>query len=305
MDRRLWIEASITVPAEAEEAVSFFLTKLTGRGIIVEDIPPGAADQPWKKRLKAYLAEEDVNSSALARVFRFLAELEAVFPGVLDHPIETRPVFEEDWALRLKEHFRPRRIGQKIVVKPSWEVYVPRRGEIVVEIDPGMAFGTGAHPSTYLVLEALEELLEVFFKDPPYVLDVGTGTGILAIAAAKLGAKQVVGIDIDPEAAEVARNNVLKNEVHGLVTITTSPLFQLADLFDLILANIGAYELTFLAPDITSHLKAGGVLVLSGILKEQKRKILEAYGPGSFLLLQEKTDPEFEEWTALILKKIA
>ncbi len=302
--KKLWIEAVVTVPQEAAEAVGYFLSNLTGRGVVMESLPPDSGDEPWRERIRAYFSEEEVLSSSLGQLLRYLADLEETFPGVLKWPVETRLLFEEDWTRGLKELFAPRRLGKKIVVKPSWEVYIPRRGDIVVEIDPGLAFGTGSHPSTYLVIELLEDLFEKGLSCP-YVLDVGTGTGILAICAAKLGAKAVVGIDIDPEAAEVARNNVLKNDVHRRVTITTSPVFQLADLFDLVLANIGAYELELLAPDIARHLKTGGLAILSGILKEQREGLVETYGRHNFLLLEERIDKEFGEWTALVLRKMA
>jgi len=177
---------------------------------------------------------------------------------------------------------------------------------VVVEIDPGRAFGTGHHPSTYLVLKRLETLFEELFWPngvKPYVLDLGTGTGILAIAAAKFGAREVVALDIDPEAAEVARQNVQRNHVHGKIRVSTTPIWELADTFDLILANIGSYELKLLAEHIAPLSVSGGHVVLSGFLREEVPELQKVYQDLGLKVVHQEVDPEFEEWALLDLKR--
>ncbi len=296
---------SVEVPAYLADAVANFFTELTGHGVKLEDLEPHPEEGPLV-RVTGYLAPEQTETGLIKKVYAYLAELEELHPGEFKFSVETRPLPEEDWACVWQEYFKPFRLGRRLVIKPSWEVYVPEPDEVVIEIDPGRAFGTGHHPSTALILERLEELFEEVFGPSglePYVLDVGTGTGILAIAAAKLGAREVVALDIDPEAAEVARENVLRNHLHDKVHVSTTPVWELMDAFDLILANISAYELTLLAPKLAELLNPGGHLLLSGFLKEQAVEVCQTYEHQGLKPVHQKIDREFGEWVMLDLKR--
>jgi ribosomal protein L11 methyltransferase len=178
---------------------------------------------------------------------------------------------EEDWANAWKAHFRVHKVGTRVVIKPSWQSYAVAAEEVVVELDPGMAFGTGLHPTTRTCLEALEKHLTPEMN----VLDLGTGSGILAIAAAKLGAASVLAMDIDPVAVKTARANVRINRVQRKVKVRrgTLPLPHPDHKSDLILANIIAKVIMELAHALITALKPGGILIASGIIQEHQAEV--------------------------------
>jgi len=173
---------------------------------------------------------------------------------------------EERWRDSWKRYFRPRRIGRRLLVRPSWATYRARAGDTVIEIDPGMAFGTGQHPTTTMCLRALEEHL----RRGDEVLDLGTGSGILAVAAAKLGARRVLALDIDPQAVKAARENAAANGVGDVVEVRegTLPESMAGERFDLIVANISGLTLERLAASLAGTLRDGGALIVSGFLED-------------------------------------
>jgi ribosomal protein L11 methyltransferase len=191
------------------------------------------------------------------------------------------------------------------VIKPTWEGYAPVPGDIVVELDPGLAFGTGTHATTRMCLDALEGIA---FRDPPFdatghpeprtVLDVGTGSGILAIAAAKFGARQIVAIDIDPRAAEVTTDNLALNGIGEPVAVhvSTTPLDAVPGTYDVVLANILAEELVRLAASLISRVAPGGFLVLSGILMEREEFVRNGFAPYPLTLAAVRHETE---WSCL------
>jgi len=184
-----------------------------------------------------------------------------------------RRLREPDWRDAWKRHFGLQRMGRRLVVKPSWVRYAAREGEVVVEIDPGLAFGTGQHPTTAMCLRELERLVRPGAK----VLDLGCGSGILAIAAAKLGAGHVLALDVDPQAVEAARRNVEANGVAHLVEVKAGTLESASAGFDLILANISGLTLERLAPVLAGSLGPGGALVMSGFLEDAVAGLQGAY----------------------------
>lgn len=178
---------------------------------------------------------------------------------------ESRVVCDDDWKDKWKEYFKPAKITQHLVVKPTWEDYEKKEDELVIEIDPGMAFGTGTHETTSLCLELIEE----YIKPGDYVLDVGCGSGILAIAAGLLGAEEVLGIEIDPVAVEIGKSNVELNGLSENVRVVYGDLTKGIDFkADLVAANLMADIVKILSGDVAKHIKPGGVYISSGILAE-------------------------------------
>jgi ribosomal protein L11 methyltransferase len=206
----------------------------------------------------------------------------------------------EDWANNWKVHFKPVRIGKRLVIKPTWEEYRELPGDLVIQIDPGMAFGTGAHPTTRMCLESLERIcFDVSGgKLPDPVLDVGTGSGVLSIAAALLGATRITAIDIDPDAIRVTQENLELNQAEKTVTASTSSLADLEGEYGVVVANILAEELVRLSSQLTAKVLPGGWLILSGILTE-KAEFVRAGFPGLDLV----ESPCEAEWSCLTFRK--
>jgi len=205
-----------------------------------------------------------------------------------------RHIDEEDWAESWKAFFWPEKISKTIVVKPTWRSYRAAAGETVLEIDPGMAFGTGTHPTTRLCIN----LVETHLKKGDRVLDIGTGSGILLIAAAKLGAGRLVGIDIDPVAVDVARKNLLLNRVDEPVfTLHTGTLAAVREEpFDLIVANILSEVIVDLLDDIPRLLKKNGLFICSGLVENNKPQVRSAMAAIGLTFLAEQS---LESWVAL------
>jgi ribosomal protein L11 methyltransferase len=185
-------------------------------------------------------------------------------------------VAEQDWAEAWKEHFGVERYGNHIVVVPTWRHYTASQGDVVIRLDPGMAFGTGQHETTRMCLEALERAV----APGDTVLDLGCGSGILAIAAARLGASEVVALDVDQDAARITAENALLNRVDGLVRVATGSLGERWPFaepperrFDIVVANILARVIVELAPDISSILRRGGRLIASGIIAAREAEL--------------------------------
>jgi ribosomal protein L11 methyltransferase len=242
----------------------------------------------WKGILPVYA--HTWQKSALCT---YLAEVGPSFPGFTFKEPKVVLIKEEDWSTSWKVHFKPARIGKRLIIKPTWEDFIATGEDIILELDPGMAFGTGTHPTTRLCLEVLEKIYfhegiftQIFKETPVAALDVGTGSGILSIAAAKLGAVKVTAIDTDPEAVSVARENILLNEEGKSVQVSNTPLALIAGSFDLVVANILAEVLVTLAPELAKRVKQPGVLILSGILTEKEQIVLDCYAVLGFKLME-------------------
>ena len=210
--------------------------------------------------------------------------------------ITTVGLKEEDWAECWKKYYKPLHIGKNVVIVPAWEEYKKKDSDVIVRIDPGMAFGTGTHETTALCAELIEKYLEKGCR----MLDVGTGSGILAVLGAKLGAKTVDALDIDPNAVKAAKENCDYNGVSN-VRCMQSDLIRSADgVYDFISANIVADIIIRMSENTSEHLKKGGILVVSGIIETQAKDVEDAFISKGFTL-KDKLDKN--DWNAFVFVK--
>lgn len=204
---------------------------------------------------------------------------------------------DSEWLYKWQENFKPTKVGELIVVKPSWEEYSAKADELVIEMDPGMAFGSGLHETTTLCIKALEACSH----QHPWILDVGTGTGILAIAAMLLGAERCLGIDIDADAVRIAKENVERNGLTDKIELREGDLMAGVDFeADIIVANLMADLVIRLAPSAAEHLKPGGIFISSGILDIKEDIVAEAVREADFEIIEVLHDGE---WCAIVAKR--
>jgi ribosomal protein L11 methyltransferase len=290
-----WLEVSVEVNGEAAEAVSEVFNRYGHGGAVLEETV-NETDETVGETLtvKVYLPFENGQAVGRQEIEEALWHLSCLYPIPVPR---FRHLSEEDWAHAWKRHYRVLRVGQRIVVKPSWQTYIPRPDDVVVELDPGMAFGTGLHPSTHLCLIALEEHLIPGMG----VLDVGTGSGILAIAAARLGAGLVLALDIDPIAVKAARANVAANEVKHVVSVEPGswPTLEPHDqAFDIVLVNILAETIVELLDKGLVHcLKKAGLIVVAGMIESQEAMVVEALGARGVDIVERLQE---KDWVALV-----
>ena len=206
-----------------------------------------------------------------------------------DVEITSHEVHEEDWANEWKKYYKPLKVGHRFVIKPLWEDYVAKEGEIILHMDPGMAFGTGTHETTRMCLEAIEEEL----RQGDRVFDIGTGSGILAISAAKLGASEVVGVDLDVVAVHSARENVAHNQLENVQILKGNLLDVVEGKADLVVANIIAEVIKFITADVKIALKVGGIFISSGIIKEKEDLVKEELLLHGFIIKAVKREGEW------------
>lgn len=287
--RRNWLQINITCEPDSSEFLIHELTTLTGSGVQTETV----AD---KELIICYLEKDDDYPSRR----QALDKLIAAFSAKTNLSVELSTLVEENWAENWKSNYKPARLSKHITVKPTWEEYAAGDNEVVIDIDPGMAFGTGLHFSTRLGLRHIDTLFHQ--PNPPAtVLDIGTGTGILALACAKLGASALTAIDNDPDAVVTALDNIMQNNEQDKIACSVTDLKDIQETYDLVIANITADVLTLLKDDILPRIATSGHLVLSGILTgSQSQAIINAYEEGGLTLIDENQD---DEWTGLLFSK--
>ena len=300
-----WLEIACDVPEEYGEVVAEFLTCLSGAGVCIDNQCVDAfstSEIPDSVRvvIKAYLPADTDPAPRMLEVEAFMSDLSCRYPSYVFSKPQITAVNTEDWSSSWKVHFKPLRVGKRLLIVPTWEETTQLPGDLVIRIDPGMAFGTGGHETTRLCLEMLEETMEGGpLLKVPSLLDLGTGSGILAMAASMLGAGRILALDIDPDAIVVARENLALNQLSSQIECGTEPLESLTEHFDIILANILAEELVRLAPHLTDRLCPGGSLILSGILAE--KELLVRHGFDSQPLKYIQTAQE-GEWVAILYR---
>jgi len=289
-----WRRVCITAPSALTELIVSFLCEITGRG--VEQIK----NDQGEETVIAYLPESPSASGQKRQIEQFLSHLQESMPDGQRFRLSFSSLQDEDWNRKWKEHFRPEHITPRLVIKPTWENYTALKGEKIIEMDPGMAFGTGHHASTRLTVQFIDQLMAD--PDPPQtVLDVGTGTGILAMTALLLGAHSACAIDNDPEAVKVARENIRLNKLADRIETSGTGLQDIPCRFDLVIANIIHGTLLSLAPGLIDRIKGGGRLILAGILGgEQERNIIAAY---TCLEMNHISTLQKGEWVALLFMK--
>jgi ribosomal protein L11 methyltransferase len=299
-----WLELSVAADLEAVEAVSEILGRVAPGGSSVEpaleltDEGLGArVDASRPAVVRAYVPARDVAASrrAAAEASEALGHLQAFGLRPIGE-LTTRVVHEADWAEAWKAYFPVMRIGRRLVIRPTWRRHRAHPGDVVLALDPGMAFGTGLHPTTRLCLAALEGLDDRGHVAAARVLDVGCGSGILAIAAAKLGAERVVGVDTDPIAIEATTANAARNRLARRIKVHEGSLPSGAGPFDVVLANLIAGLLVPLAPLLRDELRPGGTLLASGIFVDREEEVTAAFDAAGLESVERSAEGE---WLAL------
>lgn len=307
-----WIEVTVLTSSEATEAVAGFLYNCDVEGVSIEDV----ADVEFKKQNLGFA--DFINESVLtieegAMVKGYFKDSEN-FMNTLNYIKESvdklgefgfdkgegivtyHKVNEDDWANNWKQYYKPTKVGEHIVVKPTWEDYEEKPGEVVVELDPGMAFGTGTHETTRMCIKALEKKV----KKDTTVFDIGTGSGILSIAAAKLGAKHVVGVDLDPVAVESAKKNLEFNKVNNMEILYGDLMEVVEGKANIVVANILADIIMFLSEGVRAFIEDEGYFIASGILNTQRDKVTDKLKALDFTIEEVMEDGE---WICIIAKK--
>lgn len=292
-------EVTIQSAEAVGEGIADLLFGLGTDGLIEENEGPFLT-------LRCYFPRDDSLPLKLSIIRSYLQSLKAMGLEVGQALVEARLWEDPGWTTKWKEHFRPIRVGRHLVVKPSWQSYPAREGDLIIEIDPGMAFGTGAHPTTKMCLELLEEAMEHMSgivscgrgASSFTVLDLGTGSGILAIAAAKLGAGKVLALDVDPQACLTARQNARLNGVEDYILVEEGSLKEGMGPFALILANLSAKDLVSVLPSLKSGVLPSGWLILSGLLAEQSASFLQLLVAEGLRIVRERIE---ESWLTFLV----
>ncbi len=308
-----WIKLEIETTHERVDLVASILYDAGVNGVVIEDpadiiqlmekynndemIDPDLLNNcPEKVTVKGYLPADEGLHDRVEMVKDRLKELASVCECCGSLELAVDEVREEDWAESWKKYYKPIRIGNNIVIKPSWESYRTGERDVVVEIDPGMAFGTGTHETTALCIQ----LLEQYITSGARVLDIGCGSGILAIVAARLGAARVEAYDIQKVAVKVARENVKLNGLEQIVSVQQGDLLSRVEgRADLICANIIADVIIRMAPEVSRHLKPEGIFIASGIIRDRKQEVMDALDKEGLDIIQEFVK---NEWVALVAK---
>lgn len=302
-----WLKMEIAAPAELMDALGNFLTETGAQGVFQETLEPQAAGAfPAStdiETIQAYFSQDLRAEKRILAVRKYLDSLKEIFPACKNLSLKTEGITDPDWGEQWKKYFKPIRVSSNIIVKPTWERYSSSSRDIVIEIDPGMAFGTGQHASTRMCLEAIEDII---LKDRSIkswkVLDVGCGTGILGIAAAKLGAQDVIGVDIDKKAVEIARENAAINKVDDRLKVFNRDVTTINEPRNLIIANLTAKLLLELRRHLTQLLVEEGYMIISGIIEQDTSSIEENFNEASFIRNKVTTE---KEWVCYVLKKSA
>jgi ribosomal protein L11 methyltransferase len=309
-----WSEISILTTNEAIEPISNILHESGASGVVIEDPAElikeredmfgeiyqlNPDDYPSEGVLvKAYLPVNSFLGETVDEIKQGITNLVTYDIDIGENKVEISEVNEEEWATAWKKYYHPVKISDKFTIVPTWEDYTPvHSDELIIELDPGMAFGTGTHPTTVMCIQALERIV----KEHDTVIDVGTGSGVLSIAAAQLAADNVRAYDLDEVAVRSARLNVKLNKVQQTVTVDANNLLNgVTGQADVIVANILAEIILRFTEDAFELVKPGGFFITSGIIQPKKQEVREALETAGFIIEEIMV---MEDWVAIIAKK--
>lgn len=308
-----WTEVTIKTTTEAVEAVTNILYELNVGGVSIED----PKDFKFQKKneydwdfveeeifnsgydgviIKTYITEEKDVTKDIEIIKERIQKLKDFGIDIGEAIVEVSEVDEEDWANEWKNYYKPTKIGEKIVIKPTWEEYEKKEDNIIVELDPGMAFGTGTHETTYMCIEQLEK----YVKNDSKVFDIGCGSGILAIVSAKLGAKEVLAVDLDEVAVKVSNENIKLNNVSKNVKAICGNLMDVvSDKADIVVANIIADIIILLSKDIKNFMKEDSIFISSGIIHKKVDEVVKSLEENGLEIVEIQT---LGEWNAIVSK---
>lgn len=309
-----WSEISIHTTNEAVEPISNILHEAGASGVVIED--PFELEKEREDQFGEIYQlnpddypEEGVIVKAYLPVNSFLGEtvdeIKEAINGLISYNIDIgkntvtiSEVNEEEWATAWKKYYHPVKISERFTIVPTWEEYTPvSSDELIIELDPGMAFGTGTHPTTVMSIQALERTV----KEGDQVIDVGTGSGVLSIAAALLGASKVEALDLDEVAVNSARINIKLNKVHDKVTVKQNNLLDgIVEPVDVVVANILAEVILRFTHDAARIVKPGGYFITAGIILQKKQEVKDAIVEAGFEIIE---TIQMEDWVSFIAKK--
>lgn len=307
-----WIEVSIKTTTEAVEAVANVLYDAGVSGVVIEDpydiILVNSDEKAWDyvdeslidleqgAIVKGYIPESSDLVEKIDLIKQSISTLPEFGLNIGTGEVSTLEVNEEDWSTSWKKYYKPTKIGKDIVIKPTWEEYEVQEDEIIIEMDPGMAFGTGTHETTMMCVQQLEERI----SKESTVFDIGCGSGILSIVAAKLGAEKVIGVDFDEVAVNVAKKNVIENKVDNAVEIRHGNLMDVVkEKADIVVANIIADIIILLSKDIKSFLNSDGLFIASGIILDKIDEVKKNLTVNGLEVIQVET---LGEWAVIVSK---
>jgi len=307
-----WQEISVITSEIMEEAVTNLFYEMGAAGVVIEDpnlINRYVQEDIWDAYefpkemmetehivVKGYLPVDDKLPLVLEQFRGTLAVISGFFQDAYVS-VQLNRLNEEDWANSWKQYYKPQKISEKIVVVPGWEEYSPKEGEIIVELDPGMAFGTGSHPTTMMCIKAIEKYMIPGWR----IADIGTGSGIIAISAAKLGAGAVCAVDLDTVAVRVAALNVKTNMVEDVVEVSQGDLLQGTDrTFNVIVANIIANVVIEMSKDVYEKLESSGIFIASGIIEDRQDDVITKLQEEGFKIIEVIED---KSWRGIVADK--
>ncbi len=301
-----WVEIIVKTSHEHEDLVTFILYENGATGL--EIIDPKDLEDFKKNKAKWDYIDDDVirykdKDLVIKAYFNEYSKVKEIYKTLEDRitrdnlgEIFTNRVDEIDWAENWKIHYKTEHITKNLVIKPSWEDYVKKNNEIVIELDPGMAFGTGSHETTIMCARALEEYVD----NSKVLFDIGCGSGILSIIGAKLGAKSVLAIDLDPMCVKISKENVEKNGLKDRVEVKEGDLFEVVKgRADIIVANIIAEIIVGMVPNISNHLNTDGIFIASGIIEAKLPIVQKALQDNGFKTLEIL---QINGWVAIITR---
>lgn len=308
-----WIEICIHTTHDASEPITNILTEMGINGVLIED-PLDLIQKetslfgeiyeldPTKYPedgiyLKVYVAKEDSLMERINEIKERIDSLTDIGIALGKNTITYKEIEEQDWETSWKKYYKPTKISERITIVPTWEEYHPDEEELIIELDPGMAFGTGTHPTTMLSVNAIEQ----YIQPKATVIDVGSGSGILSIAAAALGARQVYAYDLDEVAVNSTKINVEINELSEKIEASANDLLVgINKKVDLIVSNILAEIIVTFAEDAWNNLRENGYFITSGIIQRKENLVVEELKAAGFTIIEIK---EQDEWVCIIAQK--